>query len=165
MGPVGVEVYIDLASPFCRQFELMAAPTLDRLLADRLISSIRYPMNVLDAAVSAVAYSTRAAAASGGGRRCDVFHEYARALFEHQPTEGGPGLTDGQLVELGQAVGATDPQFAETIRRGTYPPWPASVTQRAFACRVAGMPSFCVRGVVVAVWPGPIFTAVEAALA
>jgi hypothetical protein len=69
-GPVDVEAYIDLASPFCRQFELMAAPTLDRLLADRLISSIRYPMNVLDAAVSAVAYSTRAAAASGGGLRC-----------------------------------------------------------------------------------------------
>ena|ERR1700754_456466 len=163
-GPVEVEEYIDFACPFCKQFELMAAPTLDRLLADRLISFIRHPMNFLDT-VSAAAYSTRAAAASGAASDAGVFHEYARSLFEHQPPEGGPGLTDGQLVELGQAVGATDPQVAETIRRGTYLPWPAYVTQRAFARGVAGTPSVFVRGVAVPARPGPIFAAVEAALA
>ena len=30
--PVNVEAYIDFQCPFCKQFELMAAPTLDRLL-------------------------------------------------------------------------------------------------------------------------------------
>src|SRR3954464_3656877 len=62
-GPVRVEAYIDFGCPFCRQFELMSGPALDRLLADRLISFIRHPMDFLDA-VSTTAYSTRAAAAS-----------------------------------------------------------------------------------------------------
>jgi hypothetical protein len=38
--------------------------------------------------------------------------------------EDGPGPTDRQLVELGQAIGITDPQFPETIRQGTYLPSP-----------------------------------------
>jgi hypothetical protein len=73
------------------------------LLADDLITYIRHPMNFLDA-VSTTAYATRAAAASGAASDAGVFHEYARVLFEHQPPEGGPGLSDGQLVELGQQV-------------------------------------------------------------
>jgi hypothetical protein len=60
-------------------------------------------MNFLDA-VSTTGYSTRAVAASDAG----MFHEYTRTLFEHQPPEGGPGLTDGQLVELGQEIGISD---------------------------------------------------------
>jgi protein-disulfide isomerase len=162
-GPVDVEAYIDFGCPFCRQFELMSGPALDRLLGDRLISFIRHPMDFLDA-VSTTAYSTRAAAASGAAADSGVFHDYARTLFANQPPEGGPGLTDGQLIELGQAIGITDPRFPETIRRGTYLAWPPYVTQRATQRGVAGTPSVFVRGVAVPARPGPIVVAVEAAL-
>jgi protein-disulfide isomerase len=162
-GPVDVEAYIDFGCPFCRQFELMSAPALDQLLADRQIRFIRHPMNFLDA-VSTTGYSTRAAAASGAAADAGMFHEYARTLFTDQPPEGGPGLTDGQLVELGQTIGIADPQFPETIRRGTYLPWPSYVTQRATERGVAGTPSVFVRGVAVPARPGPIVVAVEAAL-
>lgn len=94
-----------------------------------------------------------------------MFHEYARALFESQPPEGGPGLTDGQLVELGQEIGITDPEFAETIRQGTYLPWPPFVTECAVARGIAGTPSVFVRGIPVAARPGPILAAVERMLA
>jgi protein-disulfide isomerase len=77
---VNVEAYIDLQCPFCKQLELMAAPTLDKLLEDRLISFIRYPMNFLDA-VSTTGYSTRATAASARHADADMFHHYARTLF------------------------------------------------------------------------------------
>jgi hypothetical protein len=93
-----------------------------------------------------------------------MFHEYARTLFTNQPLEGGAGLTDGQLVELGQAIGITDPRFAETIRAGTYLPWPPFVTERATERGVAGTPSVFVRGVAVPARPGPIMVAVEAGL-
>ena len=163
-GPVDVEAYIDFGCPFCRQFELMSQAALDRLLADRLISFIRHPMDFLDA-VSTTAYSTRAAAASAAAADAGFFHDYARTLFANQPPEGGPGLTDGQLVELGQAIGITDPQFPETIRQGRYLPWPPYVTQRATQRGVAGTPSVFVRGAAVPARPGPIAVAVEAALA
>jgi protein-disulfide isomerase len=163
-GPVDVEAYIDFQCPFCMQFELMAAPTLDRLLEDRLISFIRYPMNFLDA-VSATGYSTRAAAASAAASDAGMFHEYARTLFEHQPPEGGPGLTDGQLVELGQDIGITTAEFAEAIRKGTYLAWPPFVTERATARGIAGTPSVFVRGIPVAARPGPILAAVDRVLA
>jgi protein-disulfide isomerase len=163
-GPVDVEAYIDFQCPFCMQFELMAAPTLDRLLEDRLISFIRYPMNFLDA-VSTTGYSTRAAAASAAASDAGMFHEYARTLFEHQPPEGGPGLTDGQLVELGQDIGITTAEFAEAIRKGTYLAWPPFVTERATARGIAGTPSVFVRGIPVAARPGPILAAVDRVLA
>jgi protein-disulfide isomerase len=163
-GPVDVEAYIDFQCPFCKQFELVAAPTVDKLLEDRIISFVRHPMDFLDA-VSTTAYSTRAAAAAAAAADAGMFHEYARALFEYQPPEGGPGLTDGQLVELGQEIGITDQQFPETIRKGTYLPWPPFVTERAVARGVAGTPSVFVRGIPVAARPGPILAAVERVLA
>ncbi|MGB7796563.1 MAG: thioredoxin domain-containing protein [Pseudonocardiaceae bacterium] len=149
--------------PVCKQFELMAGPTLDKLLDDRIVSFIRHPMDFLDA-VSTTGYSTRAAAASAAASAAGMFHGYARTLFEYQPPEGGPGLTDGQLVELGQEIGVTDPEFAETIRKGIYLPWPAFVTERAVARGVAGIPSVFVGGVSVPARPGPILAAVERVL-
>jgi protein-disulfide isomerase len=136
---------------------------MDRLLEEELITFTRHPMNFLDA-VSTTGYSSRAAAASAAASDAGMFHEYARTLFEHQPPEGGPGLTDGQLVELGQEIGITDEAFLETIRRGTYLPWPAFVTERAIARGIAGTPSVFVAGIPVAARPGPILAAVERVL-
>ena len=159
-GPVNVEAYIDFQCPFCRQFEMSAGSTLDTLLAQGLISLVRHPMNFLDE-ISPTRYSSRAAAASAAASDAGMFHEYARVLFEDQPPEGGPGLSDGQLIELGEGIGISDPQFAATIRRGTYLPWPSFVTQRAIARGVAGTPSVFVDGIPVPARPGPIVAAVE----
>jgi protein-disulfide isomerase len=162
-GPVDMDAYIDFQCPFCRQFELMAQPTLDRLIGDRIVSLAYHPMNFLDA-VSTTGYSTRAAAASAAAADAGRFPEYAHALFVNQPPEGGPGLTDGQLVELGQDVGIDDPQFAEKIRTGRYLPWPPYVTERAIARGVAGTPSVFVHGTPVPARPGPILAAVNTVL-
>jgi protein-disulfide isomerase len=163
-GPVPIDAYIDFQCPFCRQFEVMARPTLDKLLADRLTTLIYHPMNLLDG-VSPTAYSTRAAAASGAAADYDRFYEYSHELFVNQPPEGGPGLTDGQLLELGLGIGLSDPGFAEAIRVGRYLLWPAYVTECAVGRGVAGTPSVFVRGVPVAARPAPILAAVYAALA
>jgi protein-disulfide isomerase len=164
VGAVDIDAYIDFQCPFCKQFELMAGPLLDRLVADRAIRLIYHPMNFLDV-VSTAAYSTRAAAASGAAADAGRFREYTRALFENQPPEGGLGLSDGQLVELGQETGITDPAFAETIRTGRYLPWPPYVTERAIARGVAGTPSIFANSVPIAARPGAILNAVDAVLA
>jgi protein-disulfide isomerase len=141
-GPVDVDAYIDFQCPFCKQFELGSRDAIDKLLDRQMIRFIRHPMNFLDA-VSTTHYSTRAAAASDAER----FHEYAHALFENQPPEGGAGLTDDQLIALGQTTGVTDPNFAGEIREGRYLPWPTFVTERATARGVGGTPSVFVQGV------------------
>ncbi|MDT5135496.1 MAG: hypothetical protein QOE41_4807 [Mycobacterium sp.] len=163
-GPANVEAYIDFQCPFCRQFELSTGPTLDRLLTEGLISLVRHPMNFLDE-ISPTRYSSRAAAASAAAADAGMFHEYARTLYENQPPEGGPGLSDAQLIELGEAIGIIDPEFAETIRRGTYLPWPSFVTERAIARGIAGTPSVFVDGIPVPARPGPIVAAVDRVLA
>jgi protein-disulfide isomerase len=139
---------------------MSAESTLDTLLAQGLIRLVRHPMNFLDE-ISPTRYWSRAAAASAAASDAGMFHEYARVLFEDQPPEGGPGLSDGQLIELGEGIGISDPQFAATIRRGTYLPWPSFVTQRAIARGVAGTPSVFVDGIPVPARPGPIVAAVE----
>lgn len=162
-GPVPVDAYIDFGCPFCRQFEMMAGSTLDTLLSNRLISLVYHPMNFLDA-VSTTGYSTRAAAASGAASDAGRYREYARVLFDNQPPEGGPGLSDDELIALGAMAGITDPAFAETIRNGVYLPWPPYVTERAVERGVAGTPSLFVAGVPVAARPEPILQAVQAAI-
>ena len=162
-GPANVAAYIDFQCPFCRQFELSAAAALDGLLDAGMISLVRHPMNFLDE-ISPTRYSTRAAAASGAAADAGMFHEYARLLFEHQPPEGSPGLSDDQLIELGDEIGIAEPGFAETVQRGTYLPWPSFVTQRATERGVAGTPSVFVDGIPVPARPGSITAAVERVL-
>lgn len=159
-GQVDVDAYIDFQCPFCKQFELASGDAIDLLLDRQLIRFVRHPMNFLDNA-STTRYSTRAAAAAAAASDARRFHEYARALFEYQPPEGGPGLPDDQLIALGQTIGITDPSFASEIRERRYVPWPSFVTERAFARGVGGTPSVFVQGIPVPARPDLIVAAVE----
>jgi protein-disulfide isomerase len=144
-GPVTVEAYIDFLCPFCRAFEAKAGPTLDRLVANHVISLVYHPLSFLDR-LSTTQYSSRAAAASGCASDGDRFDAYAKALFANQPPEGGPGLSDDELVALGRAVGLDD-DFERCVRSGRYLPWAAYVTARAIMRGVQGTPTVLVEGV------------------
>jgi protein-disulfide isomerase len=145
-GPVPVDAYIDFQCPFCRAFELSSGDALRVMAAEGLITLVYHPMDFLDQA-STNHYSSRAASASGCASDADRFVPYAQALFANQPPEGGPGLTDEQLVELGTAVGLTDPAFAQSVPQHPYVPWADYVTQRAMARGVSGTPTTLVAGV------------------
>jgi protein-disulfide isomerase len=159
-GSVDVNAYIDFQCPFCKQFELASGDIINQLLDQQVIRFIRHPMNFLDSA-STNHYSTRAAAAAAAASDAGQFGEYARTLFENQPDEGGPGLTNDQLIALGEDVGTTNTVFADEIREGTYLPWPSFVTERAIARGVGGTPSVFVGGVAVAARPDLILAAVR----
>lgn len=147
-GPVRVDVFIDFQCPFCRLFELSSGPTLAELVADQLISIVYHPMNFLDEA-STTHYSTRAAASSGCAADQGQFLPYAHELFVSQPPEGGPGLSDAELVAVGRAVGLTDPAFATCQAEAPYLDWPSYVTARAFGLGVNGTPTVLVAGTMV----------------
>ncbi|OAN42033.1 DsbA family protein [Mycolicibacterium iranicum] len=159
-GLVDIDVYIDFQCPFCKQFELASADALDELLGRQTVRLVRHPMNFLDSA-STTHYSTRAAAAAAAASDARRFHEYARALFEYQPPEGGAGLTDDQLIALGRTVGITDPAFAQAVIRGRYRPWPRFVTEQALARGIGGTPSVFIQGKAIPARPDLIVAAVE----
>jgi len=147
-GLVRVDAFIDFLCPFCRRFELSAAPALAGLVAGRLASVAYHPMNFLDGA-STTNYSTRAAAASGCAADRGRFLDYAHALFVHQPPEGGPGLSDAELAGLGRAVGLADAAFTACLSDAPYLDWPQYVTARATAAGISATPTVLVAGVVV----------------
>jgi protein-disulfide isomerase len=144
-GPVRVDAFIDFLCPFCKRFELSSGTELARLIADGQISLVYHPMNFLDEA-STTSYSTRAAAASGCAADSGLFVEYAHALFVNQPPEGGPGLTDAELADIGRTVGLASPAFADCVSDGPYTDWPSYVTARATERGVEATPTVLVAG-------------------
>jgi protein-disulfide isomerase len=145
-GPVTVEAYIDFLCPFCKQFEAGSGPALTRMVEDGLVTLVYHPLGFLDR-LSTTHYSSRAAAASGCASDHGRFPEYRDALFANQPPEGGPGLSDDQLIQLGQAVSIGDARFPKCVAEGAYLDWVAYVTARAMARGVSGTPSTFVKGV------------------
>jgi protein-disulfide isomerase len=147
-GAVRVDAYIDFLCPFCKRFELASASALAELVTDRRATVAYHPMNFLDEA-STTNYSTRAAAASGCAADQGRFVEYAHALFAHQPPEGGAGLTDAELADLGREAGLVGPAFAACVSEGPYLDWPAHVTALATAAGVSATPTVVVAGAAV----------------
>jgi protein-disulfide isomerase len=159
-GPVRVEAFIDFLCPYCRRFELSSGPALALMVADAQISLIYHPMNFLDEA-STTTYSTRAAAASGCAADLGRFVEYAHALFENQPPEGGAGLSDAELADVGRAAGLDEPAFAASLSEGPYLDWPSFVTARATDSGVSATPTVLVAGTPVGPEPRAITEAVS----
>ena len=147
-GPVRIDAFIDFLCPFCRRFELSSGSALSALVAGGQVSLVYHPMNFLDEA-STTHYSTRAAASSGCAADQGQFLPYAHELFVSQPPEGGPGLSDAELVAVGRAVGLTDPAFATCLAEAPYLDWPSYVTARAFEVGVNGTPIVLVAGTMV----------------
>jgi protein-disulfide isomerase len=159
-GPVRVDAFIDFMCPYCRRFELAAGPTLEQLIAEKVISLAYHPMNFLDGA-STTNYSTRAAAASGCAADRGGFLDYAHALFVSQPPEGGAGLTDVELASIGVEVGLPEAAFASCVSQAPYLEWPPYVTARATALGVQATPTVLVAGAAVAAETRAITAAVS----
>jgi protein-disulfide isomerase len=162
-GPVRVDAYIDFLCPFCRQFEERSGPYLDRLLDAGAISLVYHPLGFLDR-LSTTRYSSRASAASGCASDFGRFRAYKDALFANQPPEGGPGLSQEQLIVLGRTAGLTDPGFGSCVANGTHLSWSEYVTLRAAQLGVSGTPSVFVAGVPVPA-NGPVIAAAVAEIA
>jgi protein-disulfide isomerase len=144
-GPVTVDAYIDFLCPFCRQFETASGPALKDMVAGRTITLVYHPLGFLDR-LSTTAYSSRASAASACASDGGRFVEYKDALFAVQPEEGGPGLSDAQLVALGEQVGLPADRFGQCVTTGRHLQWTAYVTARAVQRGVSGTPSVLVAG-------------------
>lgn len=161
-GPVTVDAYIDFQCPFCRMFEEQSGPALRRMAAAQgLISLVYHPLAFLDA-LSTTHYSSRASSSSGCAADGGKFDAYLVALFANQPPEGGPGLSDDELIQIGHVVGLDEGTFDRCVAGRAYLPWTAYVTARAAARGVQGTPTVFVAGTPVPANARTIATAVAA---
>ncbi len=144
-GPVKVDIYEDFMCPACGQFEARAGSTLAKLAADGTVTVVYHPIAILDR-YSTTEYSTRSAAASAAAAEGGKFLAFHDALYAQQPPEGGPGLDDAKLIEIGRSVGLTDPAFADAVTKGTYRSWATTVTDAASARGITGTPTVLVAG-------------------
>lgn len=144
-GPVRVDLYIDFLCPFCQRFELNANDVLTELIRTARATLVYHPMNFLDEA-STTRYSTRASAASGCASDGGRFVEFTHQMFVGQPPEGGAGLSDKEITEIGVAAGVDQAAFASCLGDGRYHEWPTFVTSRAAQAGVEGTPTVRVQG-------------------
>jgi protein-disulfide isomerase len=144
-GPVTIDVYEDFICPACNQFEQASGATLDQLVEAGKVKIVYHTLAFLDRA-STTQYSTRSAAAAACADEGGEFRDYAKALFQRQPSEGGPGLSDGELTAIGTSVGLPEGEFRSCVQSGKYKPWVGAVTDAASERGVTGTPTVFVDG-------------------
>ena len=162
-APVLVEVYEDFMCPACGRFEEAAGAAMREMTADGGVRVVFRPMAFLDGA-STTRYSTRALNAAACAVDAGRFPAYHARLFAAQPEEGGPGLSDEQLVTLGTDAGITDKGFASCVENLDFLPWTQRATDAASKDGVVQTPTVRVNGeaLAVATLPG-LQAAVKAA--
>ncbi len=161
-GPVTIDVYEDFMCPHCKQFEEQAGATLKQLVADGKARVVYHPVAYLNR-FSTTQYSTRSSAASGCAAQHGKFREFVEALFGRQPAEGGPGLTNNELISIGTGVGLDAGSFGSCVRDQTYESWTKHVTDEASRAGINGTPTVKVNGKTVQSSAEAISAAVTAA--
>ncbi|SDD89235.1 DsbA family protein [Actinokineospora iranica] len=117
---VTVDVYEDFLCPVCASFEDRYGPQLDQQLEAGTVKVRYHLVNMLATRSDPEGYSTDSANAALLAADEGKFLAFHKSLFAEQPEEGARGWTKDQLVDLGRAVGATSPAFADGVRTGKY---------------------------------------------
>ncbi|MGY1602442.1 DsbA family protein [Geodermatophilus sp. SYSU D00815] len=147
-APVTVDVYEDFQCPVCKTFEEESGATLASLVADGTVRLRYHGMAFLDTSANDD-YSTRALNAAAvvlDAAGPDAFRAFHDLLFADQPAEGGPGLTDEQLVEHAAEAGASGAEVERAIGDLAYGDWVQRVTDAASRDGVTGTPTVLVDG-------------------
>ncbi len=127
-GDTQVDTFVDFMCPICGDFEDAYGEQLQTAAADDEITLNIHPVSILDRYSQNTEFSTRAAASvyCVAAESPDSTLEYFNLLFENQPAENTPGLTDDELADLAGQAGADS--AADCIADGTYKRYVASQT-------------------------------------
>lgn len=144
-GPVTVDLYVDFMCPACKAFEQTYEAQLQEAAKNGQITLITHPVAILNHMSQGTDYSTRAGAASVCAADDGKFTEYAAALFAAQPAEQTPGLTNGELGDIGKGIGLGD-TFVNCTNAQTYAGWVDQGTEKASEEGLSGTPYVKING-------------------
>ncbi|MCW4352541.1 DsbA family protein [Hoyosella sp. YIM 151337] len=144
---VTLEVYEDFQCPACRQFETISGDTLRDLAETGEARVVYHPIAILDRA-STTQYSTRAASAA----RCVAEHapeawlDWQAQMYAQQPTEGGAGLTNEQMLDIAGNAGADSEELTQCVSEVRYANDVANATAESSNAGVRGTPTVLING-------------------
>ena len=147
-APVTLTLVEDFACPACQAFEAANASLFESYAGGDEVRLDYRPIAFLDR-VSTDGYSSRALNAAACVVDADeadwpAMHD---ALYASQPAEGGPGLSEDELVSLAVGAGADEQDVRSCIADDTFGSWvestTASVTDQSW---FTGTPTVLVNG-------------------
>jgi protein-disulfide isomerase len=146
-APVVVDIYQDYMCPYCGEFDRANAADLSALAASGQAQIRLHPMNFLDGASQGTKYSTRAANAlvTVFKTEPDKVLAFNTSLYEVQPEENTPGLTDAQIAEQAKVAGVSDATIA-TFTQLSNADFVNNTTQAAFADGIESTPTILING-------------------
>jgi protein-disulfide isomerase len=145
-GPVVVDMWEDFMCPICNEFEQQSGTTIKQLAQENRITARYHPVAILNRSSEGTNYSTRAAGAAAAAAEQGKFIEYHDVLYQNQPQENTPGLTDAKLISLGQSVGLTGAAFTDAVNDKKYDAWADKNTDTFSAKGFTGTPTILVAG-------------------
>jgi protein-disulfide isomerase len=146
-GATEIDLYMDFLCPVCRQFDEVNRDDIRTMVEGGDVTVKVHPLGFLDRLSNGTQYSTRSANAFAtvATDAPDSAVDFMEALFDNQPAEGGPGLTDEELAQI--AVEAGVPQdVADTFASGTYIDWVSAGSDQARSDGVTGTPTTFIAG-------------------
>lgn len=129
-GPDVLATYIDFMCSVCGQFEQLYGETIESLVDDGSITLDIHAISILDRASQGSEFSTRSANAMYCVAVADESASlpFLQAMFEVQPEEGTPGLTNEDMLGIASDVGVTG--IDDCVNDGRYSKWVADVTEK-----------------------------------
>lgn len=144
--PISVALYEDYLCSTCAVFHQESAPYLAEQLAAGTISISYHPFVFL-LTQSTTEYAQRAANAAvcvADQAGVPAYATMHALLLENQPAQGGPGLSDEQLIDFAAQSGATE--VSECVRERTFSPWLEQALQAGITADVSSTPTVRVNG-------------------
>lgn len=162
---VTLSVYEDFQCPACRQFEALSGDTLHNFADSGDARVVYHPIAILDRA-STTQYSTRSASAAMcvAEHAQDSWRQWHEQMFANQPSEGGEGLTNEQMLEFAANAGAESDELSQCVSDVRYADAVAASTNDSLDSGVRGTPTVLLNGEPVDdITPNGLRAAVDAA--
>ncbi len=172
-APVTLTIYQDFMCPFCGMFERANRADLEELVDNGTAKIEFHVVNWQDRQSQGTRYSTRSGSAFVAVAKAqpDKVMAFNAALFDRQPDEGTPGLSDAEIADLARQAGVSNDVIA-TFARLANEDFITNAATVAANSGITGTPSILIDG---KAWPtdksvnileaGPLKAAVEQAAA
>ena len=131
---ITIDLYVDYFCKICGAFEEANGEQIATLVESGAATLEIHPLAVLDRVSQGTKYSTRSAnaAACVANFSPDAYYAFHTALFDNQPEENTPGLTDKQLADLATKAKATRmASITDCITEQRFKTWVAEAKDRA----------------------------------
>lgn len=140
-----VENWLDLLCPACRQYEESTAELMGEAVNNGDAQLVVHPTGILNNSSNPPGYSSRASSALMCAGDKPQGYKFMQALFENQPAQGGPGLSDAELADLAEEVGLSD-EWNTCYESGEFDSVAEENTERFDENGYPGTPTIVVNG-------------------